>query len=174
LAAVLSACTGQEPGPVQSVAPAYTEPVAAPGGGTVDDIAEGTPAPVDVTTVALDETADVGGDVSARVDSVEPLSVEAKTPGEIAGPAVAVTITITNDGKDAIDVAAAMVSLVDAADVLGQPTTSDPYRPFDGSIQPGSSAQAVYVFLLAKDAQSAFDVSVQYRAGTTVAHFIDE
>lgn len=163
----------QDDGPVQSEAPAYTTPVPAPGGSTIDDVEE-TSAPVEIATVALDEPAEVGGGVAARIDDVESLDVRAETPGEIAGPAVAVTVTIENNGEDAIDVSAAMVSLLGAEGTLGQPTTSDPYDPFGGVIEAGETGQAVYVFLLPDDAQSAFDVSVQYRAGTTVARFVDE
>lgn len=163
----------QAPQPVQSEEPAYTTPVPAPGGSTIDEVEE--PAdPVDTSTVLLDEPAEVGGGVSARITDIQPLDVTAKTPGEISGPAVAVTISISNDGDEAIDVSSAMVSLLAAGDELGQPTTSDPYRPFHGVVDAGASADAVYVFLLPEDARSAFDVSVQYRAGTTIARFVDE
>lgn len=174
LTASLAACTAPEGGSVERVEPAYSTPVPAPDGGTVEDVIESEPAPPEMLTVGLDQPAEVGGGVSARIDSVQSVDVEALTPGEVSGPAVVVTITITNDGDEAIDVTAAMVSLIGTDDILGQPTTSDPYQPFAGLIEPGASGKGVYVFLLPEDAQGAFDVSVQYRAGTTIARFTDE
>jgi len=177
MATMMVACAPMEaeqtPEPVQSAAPAYTTPVPAPSGSTVDEVEE--PAdPVETATVMLDESAEVGGGVTARVTGIESLDVTAETPGEISGPAVAVTVSIENDGDEALDVSSAMVSLLAAGGELGMPTTSDPYRPFSGVIDAGASADAVYVFLLPDDARSAFDVSVQYRAGTTIARFVDE
>lgn len=174
---MIVACTPpgatDEPGPVQSQAPAYTTPVPAPGGATIDDVEE-TASPVDTVTVALKDSAEIGRGVESRVEAVKKIDVTAQTPGEVDGTAVAVTIVLVNGGDEAIDVSSAMVSLLGTNGLLGQPTTSEPYRPFGGDIAPGESAEAVYVFLLPEDARSAFEVSVQYRAGTTVARFVDE
>lgn len=173
----LVACTppdvAQEPSPVVSEKPARTTPVPAPGGSTIDEVEEQVD-PVETSTVLLDESAEVGSGVAAQIVDIEPLEVTAETPGEISGAAVAVTVSISNGSSEAIDVSSAMVSLLAAGGELGQPTTSDPYRPFGGLIDAGAAAEAVYVFLLPEDAQSAFDVSVQYRAGTTIARFVDE
>ncbi|MDT0156341.1 DUF4352 domain-containing protein [Microbacterium sp. ARD32] len=170
-----AACTPQADEalqPVKSQTPAWSTPVPAPGGSTVDDVEE-SPAPVPTTEVTLKEPAELGGGVQARIDKVSPLDVKAETPGEIAGAAVAVSLTIDNDSDKAIDVSSAMVSLTGADGVLGQPTTSDPYRPFQGTVRAGGTADAVYVFLLPEKARSAFVVSVQYLAGTTMARFAE-
>lgn len=173
-----AACTPSEPNPAGSAAPAVsatparTTPVPAPNGSSVDNV-EPSARPVDTAEVAIDEVAEVGHGVTARIDSVKGLEVRAKTPGEVDGAAVAVTISLFNDGDEAIDVSGAMVTLYGAGDVLGQPTTSDPYQPFGGKIDAGSSARGVYVFLLPDAAQGALDVSVQYEAGTTIARFVD-
>lgn len=166
----LAACTSPSSDPSATEAPVRTEPVPAPTGGTVEQIVE-TPAPAESVAHSFEETAEVEPGVTARIDGVESLQVEAKTPGEVNGPAVAVTIIIDNQGADPIDVSSAMVSLFGSADVLGQPTTSDPYAPFSGVIEPGAIGTGTYVFLLPEDARDALTVSVQYMAGKTIALF---
>lgn len=128
---------------------------------------------MDTAEVAIDEVAEVKQGITVRIDSIKELEVKAKTPGEVDGAAVAVTITLSNDRDEAIDVSSAMVTLYGAGQVLGQPTTSDPYEPFGGQVDAGASARGVYVFLLPDAAQGALDVSVQYEAGTTIARFVD-
>lgn len=157
----------------QNTTEGRTEPVPAPGGGTTDDIVE-TAEPDRVVEVGVTEEADLGTGVSAAIESVKDVTVAAKTPGEIAGPAVAIELSVTNEGKKPIDLATAMVSLTNSDEMLGQPTTSDPYTPFSGQLEPGDTADATYVFLLPKDARSGLVVSFQYVAGTPIALFAEQ
>lgn len=183
----LSACTGmatetantdsgtaaQTADGTQNTTPAPTETVPAPNGGSIDEVVEsGTKAKT--TKVGLKDKADVGGKVTARIEKISPLDVTAQTPGEIAGPAVAVTVSITNGGDAAIDLSTAMVGLTADGDVLGQPTTSEPYAPFTGEVAAGESATATYVFLLPDESRKDYAVSIQYVAGATIALFAEE
>ena len=158
---------------MQNTTEGRTEPVPAPGGGTTDDVVE-SPKPDPVVEVGVKEEADLGTGVSASIESVKGITVEAKTPGEIAGPAVAIELWVRNDGKKPIDLATAMISLSNDDNVLGQPTTSDPYKPFSGQLEPGGTASATYVFLLPKDARSGLVVSFQYVAGAPIVLFAEQ
>lgn len=173
IATTLLACTPSAPEPVSAEPTARTTPVPAPSAGTIEDVEE-TASASPVVDAALDDVAELGGGVTARIDEVDDISVKAETPGEIAGPAVAVHITIDNDGSAPIDISSAMVSLVGDGEVLGQPTTSQPYAPFSGTLAAGDSATGVYVFLLPEDARSAISVSVQYLASAKIALFADK
>ncbi len=157
----------------QNTTEGRTEPVPAPGGGTTDDVVE-SPEPDPVVEVDATEEADLGTGVSAAIESVKDITVAAKTPGEIAGPAVAIELSVSNAGKKAIDLSTAMVSLTNSDEMLGQPTTSDPYAPFAGELAPGDTATATYVFLLPKDARSGLVVSFQYVAGAPIALFAEQ
>ena len=145
----------------------------APGGGTINDVVETAPASP-TKEVGLDEKADVGAGVTAWIEKVRSISVTAKTPGEIAGPAVAVELSVHNGGDEPIDLSSAMVSLTSGDDLLGQPTTSDPYAPFSGSLDADETASATYVFLLPEESRSDISVSIQYVAGAPTALFAEQ
>lgn len=173
--AFLAACapeadTGATPDESVHADPVRAEPVPAPSGGSIDEVIE-TPPAVESVQHSLEESAEVGASVTAHLDEIEALDVVAKTPGEVDGSAVAVTIIIANGSADLIDVSAAMVGLTGRDEVLGMPTTSDPYAPFTGVIRPGDTGTGTYVFLLPEDARDVLTVSVQYMAGMTIALF---
>lgn len=151
--------------------PVRATPIPAPSAGTIDDVIP-VPSPVPTEEVPLDETAELEGTTELRVVDVTAVSVEAQTPGEVAGPALAVEVEIKNGSDADLDLSSTMVTLVGAGDVLGQPTTSEPYSPFMGAVLPGDSATATYVFLIPEDSRSRLSITVQYLAEAPVALFI--
>lgn len=156
----------------QNTDPQPAKTVAAPGGGTIHE----TVAPVDPSTeptvsTALDKTAKLKGGVDISIAKVSTLNVKSETPGEIAGPAVAVTLDVQNSSGKPIDLSTAMVTLTGAKGSYGQPTTSDPYKPFSGSISSGASATGTFVFRLPAQERQSLSITVQYVAGAPVALF---
>ncbi|MEQ6896513.1 DUF4352 domain-containing protein [Microbacterium sp. KR10-403] len=123
---------------------------------------------------SLRESADVGDGVAVAVAKVRDLTVKATTPGEIAGPAVAITLRVTNGGAKGINLSAAMISVTGSHGAYGQPTTSDPYDPFSGSLAAGDSATGTYVFRLPAEQRKSLSVTVEYVAGAPVALFVDK
>lgn len=109
--------------------------------------------------------------VKVRVSKVTAFTAKAETPGEVTGPAVAVTIVLKNASKETISVDSAMVSLTEKSGDPAQPTTSDPYAPFAGDVAPGAKQAATYVFLIAKKDRKDVKITVEYLAGNTVADF---
>ena len=102
-----------------------------------------SPPPVEVGT---DEVGDLSGEVHARVDKLEAVQGEGD-PGEISGPAIRVTITITNDGDDPVSLAGAAVNMSYGAEDRPAPPVSRPgVVEFSGSVPAGGSATGVYVF----------------------------
>ena len=170
-AAPTAAASPAQPVATPSVAPGRSKPVPAPSGGSIlQKVPAVSPGPV--TKVELNKTAALPDKVSITVSKAEALETKATTPGEIAGPAVAMFVSIRNGSLKSISVDSAIVTLSNASGVLGQPTTSDPYLPFSGELAPGASTQGVYVFLIPTNARTGLSLSVEYAAGQASAQFV--
>lgn len=157
----------------QPDAPARSTPVPAPDGGTIDDVIEPAPEP-ETVEADLDEVAEIDGDVKISASKVAEIDVTAQTPGEIAGPALAVTVRIENDSKADLDVETVMVTLIDSAGAVGVPTTAEPARPFTGTIPPGSDAEGVYVFLVPEGTRDPIELTIAYSAGVPVVLLVGD
>jgi hypothetical protein len=168
----LAGCTADpaEPGS-QNTDPLPTATVPAPDGGSIEEtVPPADPGPTQ--EAELGETADLAGGVAVTVTDVQVLEVAANTPGEIAGPAVALTIDVKNSSGEPIDLSTAMVTVTGSGGAYGQATTSEPFRPFMGSVEPGGEASGVYVFRLPAEERDALQVSVEYVAGAPIALFV--
>lgn len=187
VSSVLSGCSGSPADPATQTGssqaasapatttpdPAKTErtsPVPVPGGGSSTQTVKPA-APVPTKTAAIDDPVQPSAGVHVRVTKTEKLNVKAETPGEIAGPALAVTIVVKNETDKNVDLGSAVVTLTTKDGEYGQPTTSVPASPFTGSVGAGKSSTGVYVFLLPKTDREHFVLSFQYVAGTTLIQF---
>ncbi|TDN90831.1 hypothetical protein [Microbacterium sp. BK668] len=128
---------------VASPTPQPTE-FPAPAPGATDPVSK----PESGTEVPLDQPATAAGDVVVEVTSLEPRSIERSAPGEPSGPALAVTVRISNNGADALDTSGANVSLeyggddrIPAVAVSGGDSTLWP-----SSVAAGATSSAVFVF----------------------------
>ena len=150
-------------------APAAT-PVPAPQSG---DIRSTVPA-VPVTTmpaVPVDRTAAVSAGVSVEVQKVAAVTGVARGPGEVGGPAAAVTVKLTNNSDQPLALSQLQVT---AGDKAGTPTPSlsgAPAAAMAGSLDAGQSSTGVYVFSLGKNFSSPLQISISYSAGAPVALF---
>ncbi|GAA1417353.1 hypothetical protein [Agrococcus citreus] len=128
-------------------------------------------APLPSTAARLDEQVAFDTGMVVEVVSVEPIEVEAETPGEISGPAVVVTVAARNDSDAPRSVDSAVVMVATADGVPGVGTTAGDPSPFVGVIAPGATASARYVFMLDPAAGREVTVTVNYAAGEPVAVF---
>ena len=157
---------GETPSPT----PVLTAPAPAPSGGTIKElIPSATAGPV--TKVDMDKAAVLPGKVAITIVKVVAVETEATTPGEMAGPGVAMTVSIHNGSAKAISVDSVIVTLTDSKNGLGQPTTSAPYQPIAGELAAGASVEGVYVFLVPTNNRTGLTLSVEYEAGQASAHF---
>lgn len=152
----------------QNTTPVPTETVEAPGGGTIDDVVPDGEAAVTIEAT-LGESVSLPDGVAVEVVHVEKLEVTAQTPGEVAGPAVAVTVRIDNGSSTDLAVGSVIVTV--QAETFGLPTTSEPSAPMMGVLDPGSSATGTYVFLLPEDDRDRLAITVEHAAGAPVAIF---
>ncbi|HEY8524543.1 MAG TPA: DUF4352 domain-containing protein [Acidimicrobiales bacterium] len=115
-----------------------------------------------VGPVGLGDAADAGGGVEVRLRSVEPVEAEARLPGEVGGPAVAVTVEVANRSNDPVDLDLTTVDLA-TGDGVSAPPVFDPERePLQGDLEPGDTRAATYVFTVAADQRSDISVRVRY------------
>ncbi len=140
----------------------------------------GTPAPTDtpepvratLAPVPLDGTAEVPAGPRVRVASIEAVDGEAVVPGEIAGPALRVTVEVDNATADAIDLRTATVTL-SYGDPLqaGNPVSKPAGVAFPGSVQPGESVSGIFVFEVPKDQRTRVLISVDLSVDDSIVAF---
>lgn len=153
-----------------SIEPAATTPVPAPQGGDINQ----TVAAVPVTTapaVPLDSAADFGGGVRVEMVELNRIDTTAQGPGEIAGPGVAIKLRFVNDSSAAVSLDNVIVNLADGSQQPGLPMSAAPAQPLRGSVDPGASAEGVYVFTLPPDFTNPTSVTVSYAAGAPTVVF---
>jgi len=122
--------------------------------------------------VPLAGTAQFGGRVSAQILSARSMTAQARGPGEVSGPAVALSIRLVNGSSKALGLTDVVVDVQDAAGTPGVPMSADPARPFSGSLAAGAQADAVYVFGLPADHRSPISVSVSYSTEAPIVLFV--
>lgn len=165
--------------PSQTQMTALTDlPVAAPvstagpiaPAGNIDQIVPEVP----VTTapaVGLTDPADFGGQVSARITRIDPVQAGATLPGEVSGPAVAITVEIANSSAQPVGLDSVTVTLTDAAGNPAGSIGSAPSAPLAGVLAAGSTANGTYVFTVPVDQRNPVTVTVTYSSGAPTLVF---
>lgn len=121
--------------------------------------------------VALTATAVFGARVTASIVGVESIDAKAEAPGEISGAGVALTVKIVNGSAKTIGLGLVTVNLIGSDGAPRSQITTDPARPFTGSLSAGKSASAVYVFTIPASLRKPMTVSVSYTSDTPVLLF---
>ncbi|WP_134741395.1 hypothetical protein [Nocardioides sp. 503] len=145
-------------------------PTEVPAPGSLDEVPveEVTPEPA----VPLTATARLGHGVALRIVDVEDVQGVARGVGEIAGPALRVTVELANRSEEEVPVDSAVVDLLAGPDRTPAATLTGPGgRPFEGSVPAGGTATGVYVFGVQDEGGTRVRVSVSYRGGAPVAVF---
>jgi hypothetical protein len=164
--AAAAATTTSASAPDTSVVP--MPPTPTPTGPT----AEATDLPSALPEVALDSPAAVGNGVVAMLPAIEGIQGTADGPGNVAGPAVRVTVRIQNGTAGAVALSGVAVNMYYGADRTPASPLDDPsQRPFSGSVAAGASAEGVYVFSVPEDARGQVAVEVGYQAGAPLLLF---
>ena len=155
---------------VTTTAPPVSTSGAAPTSGDINQVVPNRDL-VTNSAVPLDAASDLGGQISARLAEVKAVDAQAKVPGEISGPAVGVTVEISNDSPNAIGLDSVSVDVQGAGGVPTSPITTDPASPLSGVLQPGEKKTGVYVFTMPADARNGASITVLYSADAPVALF---
>ncbi len=148
--------TSEEPtaeDPATTVEPSATaEPTAEP---TATPTADPTAPPVD-----LEDPAEIGA-LTARLARIEAIEGEADGPGEIAGPALRVTVELTNGGAAEADLTGVVVNLYHGPDAApAEMLAGSGSAWLEGSLAPGATVSGVYVFTVPADDRVPVQVTV--------------
>ncbi len=162
----------------EDAVPAVTTPSAAPSSGPTGIPSPGSLDVVPVREVAtepavpLTAAADFGTGVTLRILRIESVSGVARGVGEIEGPALRLTLRMSNDSGSAVSLESVIVDATTGADRTPAPTLSGPGAElFDGEIQSGGSTTGVYVFAVPEDARDRLRVTVSYLSGAPAVAF---
>ena len=129
-------------------------------------------APQPTTTASISRPATIAKALTVRVTTMEAVVGEADGPGEIAGPAVRFTITITNRTGKTVNLSDTAVNAYYGADA----TPALPLRmpggvPFPASVQDGRSATGVFVFSIPVASRSLVGVTVDTSVHNPIVAF---
>jgi hypothetical protein len=122
--------------------------------------------------VPFQSQADFGGQVAIRVTELAAITATAELPGEVAGPAVAITIDINNGSAAPIGLDSVTVDLTDGDGNPALPMSTDPSKPFSGVVAAGEQRTAVYVFTAPVDARDDMSLTVNYSTGAPTVLFV--
>jgi hypothetical protein len=123
--------------------------------------------------VPLDSPAAVGNGVVATLTKIEAIQGTANGPGNVAGPAIRVTVHVENGTSAPITLAGAAINMYYGADDSpASPLDDASARPFGiDMIAPGDSADGVYVFTVPEYQRDKVTVEVGYEAGAPLLLF---
>ncbi|AEE47157.1 hypothetical protein [Cellulomonas fimi] len=157
-------------------APVVTPTIPAPGepgGGATDDADPAAPfEPRTEDAVPLDRPAAFDSGVTAELVRVEAVAGEAEGPGEVAGPAVRVTVRLTNGTAAAVPLTSTVVNVYGGTDrAPAEPLSGPGAKPFTGTLEPGASATGVLVFNVPADQRDPLQVTVSYDPTVTTVLF---
>lgn len=111
------------------------------------------------TPVELDEPATTGG-LTTRLVSIRGIEAEARVPGEISGPALALTVEVTNRGTRAASLSDVLVNVLDADEAPGTELTGPPARPLPARVSAKAKVRGVYVFRVPENRRRPVTVTV--------------
>lgn len=169
-----AAASSSSSAPASSDAPASTSAGSATGSTTPVPTGPADPnqPPPALPAVALDATAAAGDGVTAHLASIDAVTGEAGSPGQIAGPALRVTVRITNGTDADISLEGVAVNLYYGPDnTPASPAQHPSAAPFTGSLPAGDEAEAVYVFSVPEDSRDHVTVEVGYQPGAPLMIF---
>lgn len=110
-------------------------------------------------------------EVRVSLTKVESVQGEARLPGEIAGPAIRVTVRVQNGASKALNLGNARVTAYYGADETPAGVLTAGSRELTGKLAPGDSAEGVYLFTVPTEDRGNVRITVDTAAGVPVAVF---
>lgn len=130
------------------------------------------PVPPERPAVAPRRTATASDRVSVSLSRIEAVQGVAYAPGEIAGPALRVTVRLVNNGSTSLDLGLVAVNAYVGKDRVPAGTVTKPGgKPLSGELAKGRSADGVYLFVVPTTQRQDVTVTVDYRADVPTAVF---
>lgn len=122
-------------------------------------------------TVDKNVDAKLSGGMTAKVTSVTPVDGKATRAGETAGPALKVTIDLSNTtGKD-VSLSQVSVNAFYGAKATPASVLTDGTKPLLGPLAAGATATGTYIFSIPDDQQSSAVFTMTDAAGSPITVF---
>lgn len=122
--------------------------------------------------VKLAETVQVLDGVTVGITNLAAVQGVADEPGEVAGDAVKVSVTLTNTGSTTADTSGVVVELAAGPNSTpGLALSGTGTTAFPPSIAPGASATADYIFVVDANQRARVSISVNYSVTSPIAVF---
>jgi hypothetical protein len=151
--------------PVASAEPAASHAAAA------QPATHPTPQPTKTATIKGKVAVPIKPELSATVTGMTAVTGTAKTPGEIAGPAVRFAITIKNTTGKTADLSHTVVNAYYGASATpAQPLTAGG-TAFPASVADGATATGAFVFTIPESSRGAVTVTVDTSVANPVVAF---
>ena len=169
-AAPSTAAPGPTKTPTSTLPPEETAPVQPPKAGSTAETVAPRPE-VTKKAVKLDKPSTVSSGVVVRITEVKAIKAKAQLPGEVAGPAVALTVVVKNSSGKPVDLSAVVVNLLDSEQAPGTEMSAEPARPLSGRLASGKSCTGIYVFTVGASRRNPISVSVTLAGESPVVLF---
>lgn len=174
-ATVTSVPTAGQEQPEETPAPTRTSPPPLPEPGVTPSRVPSTEAEdfrPELEPVEPDQTV-VGEDgLKVALTRIEHVQGEAVQPGEVSGPAIRVTITLTNATQKELNAALIAVNAFQGEDRTPVGKVIKPGAlPFEGRIAPGESTYAIYIFVIPPEQRDDVTITVDYLSESAVVVF---
>jgi hypothetical protein len=165
--------------PSDSAAPTATSSewtaVPSPSLGTPRSLGSGAPEPIEPVktkkAVALDTTGDFGTGLTVRLSRIAPVKGTANVPGEIAGPAIKLTVVARNRADRAVDLNSVVVFVSFGRKRTPASELSDGARPLKGSVAPDDSRTGTYIYTVPEDEREQVRVEISYSSEAPTVAF---
>lgn len=127
--------------------------------------------PPALPAVQLDEPVPVE-EVTVSLARIEEIQGRASGPGDVAGPALRVTVRIVNETGAEVPLDGVAVNAYYGAGRTPAPPLNDPTRSeFTGRLPAGETVEGMYIFRVPPDQRSEVTIEVGYRPGAPRAMF---
>lgn len=128
-----------------------------------------TPAPGETTSpqpVPIESPGTITQGLTAQIVGIEAVDGVAEGPGEVSGPAIRFTVTITNGTTAAVDLSATVVTVDFGTDRAPAGQLYEPgASPMPTTVTAGASVSGVYVFTIPLDQRGLVNITVDYSVG---------
>jgi hypothetical protein len=121
--------------------------------------------------VKVGEPVDIKSDVQISIGGIKDVTVKARQPGEIAGPAAAVSVKVKNTSGKPFSLGGMVVTVSYHDGVPGDQTTAAPSKVLTGSLAVGKSAKGTYVFNVPSEYAATLHVEVSSDQSPTIVQF---
>ncbi len=121
--------------------------------------------------VPLDKTGDFGTGLTVRLSRIAAVKGKATAPGEIAGPAIKVTVIARNRADRAIDLNSVVVFVSFGTKHMPASELSEGARPLTGRLAPDKSQTGTYIYTVPEEERKKVRVEISYSSKAPTVAF---